>query len=357
MKSILYYISGHGFGHAVRSALVIRELYRRGVESHIVTSAPKSIFDCNLRGVPFHYHYLESDIGVRQRWSLEVDLPSTITAWEACLAREEEWMSGQLNLCREINPAVVVSDIVPFAFPLARRAGLPSFLLATFTWDWILDFYREEDPRFERVAERLREMYLEADHLIQPPLSFGLPPVKNQSFVPLIGKRSCSSREDLRRDLGLDERPAYLLSFGGFGVREIDKLRLEDMEEYQFLFLDEKEERKENVLTFSRDKTRHEDLVSVSRAVITKPGYGISSEAILNRVPMIHTSRGKFAEYEPLVEALRRYIPLVYISQEELFSGGLRPYLELPLEFSKDLLADSGLGAAEAAKVITAMRI
>ena len=354
MKPILYYISGHGFGHAVRSALVIRELYRRGMESHIVTSAPRFIFDCNLRGVPFHYHFLESDIGVRQRGSLEVDLPSTVTAWEECLARKEEWLAGQLTLCREIRPAAVVSDIVPFAFPLARRAGLPSFLLATFTWDWILNFYREEDPRFGRVAERLHEAYLEADHLIYTPLSFALPPVKNQSLVPLIGNRSCSSREDLRLDLGLDARPVYLLSFGGFGVREIDKMRLEDMKEYQFLFLGEREERKGNIVIYPQDKIRHEDLVSVSRAVITKPGYGVSSEAILNRVPMIHTSRGKFAEYEPLVAALRRYIPLAYISQEELFQGGLRSYIEYPLKFSEDLLTDSGRGAEGAAEVIVA---
>lgn len=352
MKQILYYISGHGFGHAVRSALVVRELYGLGVESHILSSVPRSILDCNLRSIPYHYHFLESDIGVRQRGSLEIDLPATLKGWEGCLARQEEWLVGQMELCRTIKPVAVVSDIVPFAFPLARRVGLPSFLLATFTWDWILDFYGEEEPRFRVMAQGLRAAYLEADHLLYTPLSFGLPPVKKRTRVPLIGKRSRARGEDLRRHLGLDGRPAFLISFGGFGLLDKGRMGLEEMMEYQFLFLAEKEERRGNILTFSRDAVPHEDLVSLSRAVITKPGYGISSEAILNRVPMIYTSRGKFAEYEPLVAELERYIPMAYISQDALFQGGLKTCLEHPLEFSHGLLTDSGLGAEKAAEVI-----
>lgn len=352
MKQILYYVSGHGFGHAVRSALVVRELYRLGFQCHIVTSAPKFIFQKNLSDTPFHYHYKESDIGVSQRGSLEIDLPATLRGWEACLAGEVEWMEDQLDLCREIKPAAVVSDIVPFAFPLARRAGLPSFLVTTFTWDWVLDFYKEDDPALGEIASRLAAYYLEAHSMIYTPLSFGLPPIKNRRFVSLMGKRSPFTREELVDKLDLDERPAFLVSFGGFGLRETEKMKLEEMTDFQFLFLSGKRERKGNVITFSGDEAAHEDLVAVSRAVITKPGYGISCEAILNRVPMIYTSRGKFAEYEPLVEEIARYIPTRYISQEELFSGGLRPCLEIPPEFSKDLLTDTGYGATGAGEAI-----
>ncbi len=355
MKRILYYISGHGFGHAVRSALVIRELYGRGFRSDIITSAPKSIFDCNLRGISFGYHFVKSDVGVCQRGSLEVDLTSTLVGWHDCLSREAEWMESQLLFCREVQPAAIISDIVPFAFPLARRAGIPSFLVATFTWDWILEHYKEENTAFVEIADRLRECYLMADHMIFSPLSFGLPPVEPHHFVSLIGKRSLASPKELRRRLDLDERPAFLVSFGGFGLEELSRLRLEEMDDFQFLFLSDKSQRKFNMITFSRDEVPHEDLVAVSRAVLTKPGYGISCEAILNKTPMIYTSRGRFAEYEPLVAELKKLLPMSYIPQEELLRGGLRSYLENPPDFSEDFPVTRGGGAVETAEIIDSL--
>lgn len=302
--------------------------------------------------MPFHYHHLESDIGVRQRGSLEIDLRSTIHGWSECLATEKDWIEAQLRLAREIKPSAIVGDITPFAFPLARRAGLPSFLVASFTWDWILDFYKDDAAAFGEISASLRERYLSAGQLIYTPLSFGLPPVKKTRLVPLIGKRSSFSRKELRARLKLDDRPSFLISFGGFGLREMEKLGLDGMKDFQFIFLSGKDKREGNLIFFSDRSAAHEDLVAVSDAVITKPGYGISAEAILNATPMIYTSRGKFAEYEPLVEELKRYIPASYISHDELFNGGLKPYLEHAPRFSNGLLADPGTGAGAAAEII-----
>jgi len=353
MRQIFYYISGHGFGHAVRSAQVVRALYQHGFQCAILSSAPESIFACNLRGIPYVYRRLQTDIGVRQRGALEVDLPATLRAWQEFLAGEDRWMEGQLRWIREMNPEAIVSDIAPLAFPLARRAGLPSFLLASFTWDWILGYYREDDPGFQEMSVRLREYYLSADRLIFTPLSYGLPPVQPRHRVPLIGKRSSFTRDELRLRLGLDNRDAFLISFGGFGLNDMKGIGMETMTDYQFLFLADREEVCGNVRTFHSGRTAHEDLVAVSRAVVTKPGYGIASEAILNRVPMIHTSRGRFAEYEPLAAEIREYIPASFISREALFNGGLRAFLEDPPQCFKGLRRDPGAGAKGAAAVIS----
>jgi hypothetical protein len=257
-----------------------------------------------------------------------------------------------MRLVRDIKPSAIVGDIVPFAFPLARRVGIPSFLLASFTWDWILDFYKDDAADFDEISSSLRERYLLADQLIYTPLSYGLPPVGKKALVPIIGKRSPYAREELRRRLELDHRPVFLVSFGGFGLKEMEGLGFEGMKDFQFLFLSGKERRDGNLIFFSDSHTAHEDLVAASDAVITKPGYGISAEAILNRTQMIYTSRGKFAEYEPLVEELKRYIPATCISHEELFNGGLKPYLEDPPRFSEGLLTDPGTGAEAAAEII-----
>ena len=46
---------------------------------------------------------------------------------------------------------------------------------------------------------------------------------------------------------------------------------------------------------------RYEDLVGAAEAVVTKPGYGIISEAIANDTAILYTARGHFPEYDVLV--------------------------------------------------------
>ncbi len=352
MKTVFYYVSGHGFGHAVRSALVIRALYERGIRTEIFTSAPRFIFECNLKGVDFGYHHQIFDIGVVQSDYRTNDLPATLEAWHKLLDSEKGWLKENLALCERLKPSAIVSDTAPMPLRLAEAAALPSILVATFTWEQILRFYEGDSPAFAELADRLAEYYRLPELMIYTPLSFGLPEAVRSVKVPLIGKKSGRSREEIRRKLGLDKREAFLASFGGIGVNDIGKLGLEKETDYLFLFLGRRAQKNGNLITFDNREVDHADLVKVSRAVITKPGYGIAGETILNRTPMIYSSRGKFAEYEPLVRELKRYIPMRYIPPEELFGGGLRPYLETELRFSRNHLTDPGDGEQKAADLI-----
>ena len=56
-------------------------------------------------------------------------------------------------------------------------------------------------------------------------------------------------------------------------------------------------------------------------AIFTKPGYGIIADCVANDTALIYTSRGKFAEYTVLVDALPRLLRCAYITQEDLFAG------------------------------------
>ena len=51
-----------------------------------------------------------------------------------------------------------------------------------------------------------------------------------------------------------------------------------------------------------------EDLVRAADVVVTKPGYGIISEAIANDAALLYTSRGRFVEYDVLVKEMPRYL-------------------------------------------------
>ena len=57
--------------------------------------------------------------------------------------------------------------------------------------------------------------------------------------------------------------------------------------------------------------------------VVTKPGYGIISEAIANGAALLYTSRGHFVEYDVLVREMPRYLRARFIEQERSSEGKL----------------------------------
>jgi len=352
---ILYFVSGHGFGHAVRSAQVVRALSVLGHSCEIVSSAPRWIFEANLKGVAFGHRDFRGDVGVAQVDSIRNDLPATLAGWRELLAASERWLERGLKICRAEKPAVIVSDVVPLAFPLARRAGIASALVATFTWDWILEHYADDNPAFREIAGLLRELYLQADRMIYTPFAYGLPALHPAHEVSLIGKRAAASKAEIRKRLALDSRPAFLVSFGGCGINDVEKMELGKLKDFQFLFHGGKRPANGNIITVPEGSAAHEELVAASDAVITKPGYGICTECTLNRTAMVYTSRGKFAEYGPLSREMQQYFPAVFIPPEELLGGAIGAYLEKIPPFTPAHRMDAGTGATEAARIIAAM--
>jgi len=73
---------------------------------------------------------------------------------------------------------------------------------------------------------------------------------------------------------------------------------------------------------------RYEDLVRAADVVVTKPGYGIISEAIAADTALLYTSRGHFAEYDVLVREMPRYLRAHFLEQKQLLSGDWGAALE-----------------------------
>jgi L-arabinokinase len=147
--------------------------------------------------------------------------------------------------------------------------------------------------------------------------------------IPMIARRTRLSRGEVRQRLGLAEsRPVILLSFGGFEIQGIDFDRVEALEDYCFLTTQPPPRPVRNIRAITLDGLRYEDLVGQADAVITKPGYGIVSECLVHRVPVLYTSRGEFAEYGALVTGLERFGVSRFIGNQDLLAGNWRDSLE-----------------------------
>jgi len=323
MAHVAAYITGHGFGHATRTAAVLGALAGRvpGLRITLISTAPEWLLRRNL-DAPFAFRSLALDVGAIQADSIHLDAEATLEACAAFLERQAALVEDEAALLRRANVDLVVADIPPAAFPIARRAGLPGVGLSNFSWDWIYAAYVRQFPGHASVIEAIRTAYGQADLFLRLPFHGPCDAFPTIRDIPMVARRARRSREEVRRQLGVSStRPVILLSFGGFEIRGVDFGRVEGLEDFQFLMTQPLPRPVRNARAVAMDGLRYEDIVAAADAVITKPGYGIVSECLVNHVPVLYTPRGMFAEYDRLVEGLERFGVCRCIGNHDLLAG------------------------------------
>jgi hypothetical protein len=169
LPAVIYYISGHGFGHAVRSGTLMRALQRAcpDIVLHVRTTAPSWLFS----GLPSAIHYSEQrlDVGVVQRDSLQTDLPATLQACANLHRKIPRLIEHELSFIDQARARLILGDIPPLAFAIAARAALPSVALSNFSWNWIYRSYLEEFPSFLPLIEQMESFYRHASLCLSLP--------------------------------------------------------------------------------------------------------------------------------------------------------------------------------------------
>jgi L-arabinokinase len=364
---IVWYISGHGFGHASREIEIINALRDRRPDIPVVvrTGAKRWIFDLTL-GAPVDFQPTECDTGVVQIDSLRLDEGETVRRAAAFHADFDAKVAAECDVLRSIRPALVVGDVPPLAFAAAHAAGIPSIAIANFTWDWIYEGYEPERFGAPDLVGQVRDACARASLFLRLPMwgGFEMAPPGATRDLPLVARRSARDPLETRKALGLpSDRRLVLLSFGGHGLKGLSPAAF-DAFGGEFVAVltghlemsDAARESRRGVIEFDEQSLydagwRYEDLVAAVDVVATKPGYGIIAECAAHQTALLYTSRGHFVEYEVLVQEMPRYVRSQFIPQEALFAGEWRPYLEELLSQGRPEPADVS-GSAVAADLI-----
>lgn len=331
MQPVVFYISGHGFGHASRQIEIINALHARAPRIPIVvrTSAPRWLFELSC-AAPIHLDALECDTGAVQADSLHLDEAATIRHAAEFHGDLHAKAAAEAEYLRKRRAALVIADVPPLACLAAAAAGVPVYVVANFTWDWIYEGYADELQPYPWLVPALRDAYAAADRAWRLPMWGGFDGMAHVEDVPFVARRARHARDETRRafDLPLD-MPVVLVSFGGYGLGQIQIGP--DLRNYTIGAVGGT--RGTSTGRFIGERTlygsgfRYEDLVAAADVVVTKPGYGILSECIANGAAVLYTSRGRFREYDVLVRELPRYARAAYIPHDDLFAGRWDPYL------------------------------
>jgi hypothetical protein len=344
VSAVFFYISGHGFGHASREIEIINALgtMRPDIEIFVRTSAPRWLFDRTLRVAVTHLPG-EVDTGVVQIDSLRLDEQQTIERAREFYGTLPERAAEDAVLLRDRHAKLVVADVPPLGCAAACAAGVPSVVVGNFTWDWIYEEYAEHLAAAPRLQPTIREAYGKAEAAWRLPMHGGFETFDTIVDVPFVARHARHQPDTVRSTLNLPTgRRLALVSFGGFGLRSFDYFNVDCGDEFDLVLTRDDSESTgfpRWVHTISESALydlgfRYEDLVGAVDVVVSKPGYGIISECIANGTALLYTSRGRFAEYQVLVEQMPRYLRCQYIPQTDLVPGrwgdALRELMAMP---------------------------
>ena len=294
----------------------------------VVSSAPEALFRKAIPG-PLVYRALECDVGLAQRDALTIDEAATADRWSEYAAGLDALVEAEAGWLRESGARAVLGDVPPLPFEAAARAGVPSVALANFSWDWIYRHLAPREPRLAAAAARCARGYGECGLLLRLPFAGDLSAFPRREDVALVARRPTVAREEARRRLGLTgQRPVVLLSFGGIGLPGFDASVLDGASESRFVSLGSFAGSSATLTVLAPSALedaglQYQDLVSAADVVVTKPGYGIVSDAIGAGTRLVYTERGDFPEYPILVREMQRYLPCAYASNADLLAGRL----------------------------------
>ena len=238
MQHIAYYITPHGFGHAVRSLEVIRHLLASEAELQItiVSDIPEFLVkQCVGKSLPFRRKRL--DVGLVQNDSVRFDLDATQRALELLFQKHEALVEEEISFFREESIQGIVSDIAFLPFYAASRHAIPGIGLSNFTWDWIYQSYARFDPSWEPLIGWIREGYGRCTLLLQLPMHGDCTSCPNIRDVPLVARKARRIPAETLELLGCDARKRhYLISFTELNLNETALRRLEEIDGAVFFF-------------------------------------------------------------------------------------------------------------------------
>ena len=322
-KQLAYYITPHGFGHAVRSIEVMRHLLMLApaLEIVIVSTLPEFLVDQSL-GDSVSIRRKQLDIGLVQRDSIQFDLRATLDQLQSLHDHRDALVADEIHFLNAQEIQAVVCDIPFLPFAAASQASIPAIGMGNFTWDWIYQAYASVDSRWTPLVDWIRESYHKCHLLLQLPMHGDCSVCPNIQDVPLVARRAKRKREETLEILGLRlDQKVYLISFGWLDLGETAQKRLEEITDAVFLFKHPLSFHFRNGICLDEHPLSYEDVVAAVDGVITKPGYGIVSDCLAHGTPVIYTDRGFFPEYDILVQEMAKQLSTVYLSSPDFYAG------------------------------------
>ncbi len=350
---VAYYITAHGYGHGVRSCDIIRALNRLdpGRSIVIVSDLPASFFENRLESGSYTLRRGSFDLGMVQLDSIRVDVAESLRMVLGLLERRQELVAQEREFLCARGIGLVVVDIPGIPLESAALLDLPRIAVGNFSWDWIYSAYVAADSRWGSVIRAFEEEYSKSDLLLRLPFSPEMKAFPHIEDIPLVASPGRNRRRDVAALTGADPGKKWILiSFTTLDWSEEALDNVERIDLYEFFTVLPLVWRRRNIHAIDRESVRFSDVVASVDGVITKPGFGILSDCLVNAKPIIYADRRDFPEYAILEAAIKKYFKNLHIPVEKLYRGQIGEAIENLWSRPEPSLTLAGGGAGIAAR-------
>ncbi|KAF2988872.1 hypothetical protein OGR47_15695 [Methylocystis sp. MJC1] len=302
VKTILFDISNHGFGHLSQTAPVIERLQQcfPNVRMFVRTKHPRSIVkefissDIQLGDAPAEATMDAPD-------AMSVDLEASAAAYAQLYARWDEVLNAEQQFMQALRPSAVVSNINPLSLAAARRAGVPNIALCCMNWMDIYKSYFGCRPEARHIEQTMHRAYSEVEAFLQPRPHMNMSDLPRRRSIGPIARKGVRRIEELRKRLKLGEgEKLALLTLGGLPNPE--SLDLPRVSGLRWLMRRAIAPLRDDVSTSEAAGLSMLDLLFSVDAVICKDSYCTVVEAACASVGIVMAPRENWPETDCLVE-------------------------------------------------------
>ena len=312
-ETIAFFVSPHGFGHVFRTVPVIEALLKNSDSKVLLVTAAEHAARAKLYlsensglseeelGSRFFTEVMKTDYGIAVKpGNLKIDVETVRAGVEEFVTRFDEYAKDGVRLIEKYGVSIVVSDICPWALMSADACGIPSFLMASFTW---IEIYEEYFP--ESLISPFRACYHLADRVLLYELANKVTRTRFADGVQVgyaARRINKEKAEEIRNGLsGYGDIVFVSVGLSNSGIDEDIYVG-----NIPCMFIATKGVRLsgDNVITLPDDCGNTQDYVAASDYCIIKSGWTTVAECMIAGKPMALIGRDDVAEDRMTIEML-----------------------------------------------------
>lgn len=323
---ILFYISGHGFGHLGQCIPIINQISNAHSNWHVTicSTIPTQHLKSVIKGEFQHFQHA-FDFGMLMLNALEVDLEKTEAQFNQQMIDWDKDLESASGLLQECNPTLIINN-VSYLIPVAAKSlEIPCISFSSLNWLDITSYYFPEN---KALIKRLHSSYRDSDYFVD------LTPGMSASFckdwqghdvkvgpVAQIGQQiQLKALEVSSNRISLDNKNIALVSMGGIPF-DLDFSNWPSIDNLVYLTAQTFATSRRDIIPLSELSCSYSDALASCDLLITKPGYGNFVEAAALGIPILYVPRPDWPEQPCLVEWIQENTINQAISVSQFESG------------------------------------
>jgi len=322
----VFNIPEHGLGHLAQTIPVVNELLRlkQNVKITIVSGISASIIKQRL---PKCQHIERSwDFGMVMASSIDVLPGESMLQYQKS---HQHWKEN-LHTCKQffdaLSPNLLISNIAYFPLLATQQSAYPSIAMCSLNWADIFYSYCQKYQGSDAIYQQIKESYNAADcfYKITPcmPMSW----LEKSIEVDPIAQRGQSVKNNLLQNIDSPHAQLGLVALGGVKT-EIPFDQWPSYADQAWLVPFATQCERGDLVSIDQLPYSYLELLCSVDSVITKPGYGMFTEAAYNSTPVLYVKRGDWPEESFLISWLEKNGVCQAITREQLFQGNFQAEL------------------------------